>query len=163
MWCRYQATSEIQVRPHLGMLGGARFGRLGTCGLSPLLLKGPRGPGRVGGGGAPRPAGLWPADILRGAVGLGGGDLRGQKGHQWGWDLNECRQHMIELKKQLYCHTFNGSHDEPWVVYFTFRVSVSFKTKQNKTKQEFSYILAKGSFYLYVNFIAWNNMKCYIP
>lgn len=47
-----------QVRSHLGMLGGARFGRLGTCGPSPLLLKGPRGPGRDGGGGAPRPAGL---------------------------------------------------------------------------------------------------------
>lgn len=51
-------TPVTQVRSHLGMLGGARFGRFGTCGLSPLLLKGPRGPGRVGGGGAPRPAGL---------------------------------------------------------------------------------------------------------
>lgn len=59
------------------MLGGARFGRLGAWGLSALLLKGPKGPGRFGGGGAPRGAGRWPADILLGAVGLGGGDLRG--------------------------------------------------------------------------------------
>lgn len=58
------------------MLGGALLGRLGTCGLSALLFKGPKGPGRDGGGGAPLPAGLWPADILRGAVGLGGGDLQ---------------------------------------------------------------------------------------
>lgn len=41
-----------------------------------MLLKGPRGPGRFGGGGAPRGAGRWPEDILLGAVGLGGGDLR---------------------------------------------------------------------------------------
>lgn len=67
-----------RVRSHLGMLGGARLGRLGTCGLSALLFKGPNGPGRDGGGGAPLPAGLCPADILRGAVGLGGGDLRKQ-------------------------------------------------------------------------------------
>lgn len=40
-----------------------------------MLLKGPRGPGRFGGGGAPRGAGRWPEDILLGAVGLGGGDL----------------------------------------------------------------------------------------
>lgn len=40
-----------------------------------MLLKGPRGPGRFGGGGAPRGAGRWPDDILLGAVGLGGGDL----------------------------------------------------------------------------------------
>lgn len=58
------------------MLGGALLGRLGTWGLSALLFKGPKGPGRDGGGGAPLPAGLWPADILRGAVGLGGGDLQ---------------------------------------------------------------------------------------
>jgi len=57
------------------MLGGALFGRLGAWGLSALLLKGPRGPGRFGGGGAPRGAGRWPEDILLGAVGLGGGDL----------------------------------------------------------------------------------------
>ena len=61
--------------PHLGMLGGARFGRLGAWGLS-ALLKGPRGPGRLGGGGAPRGAGRWPEDILLEAVGLGGGDLQ---------------------------------------------------------------------------------------
>lgn len=60
---------------HLGMLGGALLGRLGACGLSALLLKGPRGPGRFGGGGAPRGAGRCPDDILLGAVGLGGGDL----------------------------------------------------------------------------------------
>lgn len=58
------------------MLGGALFGRLGAWGLSALLLNGPKGPGRFGGGGAPRGAGRWPEDILRGAVGLGGGDLR---------------------------------------------------------------------------------------
>lgn len=40
-----------------------------------MLLKGPRGPGRFGGGGAPRGAGRCPEDILLGAVGLGGGDL----------------------------------------------------------------------------------------
>lgn len=40
-----------------------------------MLLKGPRGPGRFGGGGAPRGAGRWPEDILLGAVGEGGGDL----------------------------------------------------------------------------------------
>lgn len=57
------------------MLGGALLGRLGACGLSAVLLKGPRGPGRFGGGGAPRGAGRCPEDILLGAVGLGGGDL----------------------------------------------------------------------------------------
>lgn len=57
------------------MLGGALLGRLGAWGLSAVLLKGPRGPGRFGGGGAPRGAGRWPEDILLGAVGLGGGDL----------------------------------------------------------------------------------------
>lgn len=60
---------------YLGMLGGALLGRLGAWGLSALLLKGPRGPGRFGGGGAPLGAGRWPEDILLGAVGLGGGDL----------------------------------------------------------------------------------------
>ena len=34
---------------HLGMLGGARLGRLGTWGESALLFRGPRGPGREGG------------------------------------------------------------------------------------------------------------------
>lgn len=67
------------VRSHLGMLGGALLGRLGTCGLSALLFKGPKGPGRDGGRGAPLPAGLCPPDILRGAVGLGGGDLKNQE------------------------------------------------------------------------------------
>lgn len=52
------------------------MGRLGACGLSALLFRGPRGPGRDGGGGAPLPAALCPADIRRGAVGLGGGDLQ---------------------------------------------------------------------------------------
>ena len=61
------------------MLGGARFGRLGAWGLS-ALLKGPRGPGRLGGGGAPRGAGRWPEDILLEAVGLGGGDLEQVEG-----------------------------------------------------------------------------------
>lgn len=61
------------------MLGGALLGRLGAWGLSALLLKGPRGPGRFGGGGAPRGAGRWPEDILLGAVGLGGGDLEKDK------------------------------------------------------------------------------------
>lgn len=55
------------------------MGRLGTCGLSALLFKGPKGPGRDGGRGAPLPAGLCPPDILRGAVGLGGGDLKNQE------------------------------------------------------------------------------------
>ena len=67
-------------RTHLGMLGGARLGRLGTWGLSAVLLKGPRGPGRLGGSGAPRAAGRWPDDILLGAVGLAGGDLEKGKG-----------------------------------------------------------------------------------
>ena len=40
-----------------------------------MLLKGPRGPGRFGGGGAPRGAGRWPEDILLEEVGLDGGDL----------------------------------------------------------------------------------------
>lgn len=70
------------VRSHLGMLGGALLGRLGTCGLSALLFKGPRGPGRDGGRGAPLPAGLCPPDILRGAVGLGGGDLETRRSSQ---------------------------------------------------------------------------------
>lgn len=65
---------------HLGMLGGARLGRLGTWGESALLFRGPRGPGREGGGGAPRPgAGLCPDDIRLDAVGLAGGDLRHKK------------------------------------------------------------------------------------
>lgn len=64
------------------MLGGARLGRLGTWGESALLFRGPRGPGRPGGGGAPLPgAGLCPDDIRRGAVGLGGGDLRIKEEH----------------------------------------------------------------------------------
>lgn len=71
---------ELQYT-HLGMLGGARFGRLGAWGLSALLLKGPSGPGRFGGGGAPLGAGRWPEDILLGAVGLGGGDLEEKAYH----------------------------------------------------------------------------------
>lgn len=74
MFCRYFAVMWGCCL-YLGMLGGALLGRLGAWGLSALLLKGPRGPGRFGGGGAPRGAGRWPEDILLGAVGLGGGDL----------------------------------------------------------------------------------------
>lgn len=55
------------------------MGRLGAWGLSALLLKGPKGPGRFGGSGAPLGAGRWPEDILLGAVGLGGGDLDSRK------------------------------------------------------------------------------------
>ena len=75
LFCVFPTGSIWEGCTHLGMLGGALFGRLGACGLSALLLKGPRGPGRFGGGGAPRGAGRWPEDILLGAVGLGGGDL----------------------------------------------------------------------------------------
>lgn len=69
------------------MLGGALLGRLGAWGLSALLLKGPKGPGRFGGSGAPLGAGRWPEDILLGAVGLGGGDL-------------DSRTDVIKRKKQ---------------------------------------------------------------
>lgn len=71
----YNNSKTYDEYSYLGMLGGALLGRLGAWGLSALLLKGPRGPGRFGGGGAPRGAGRWPDDILLGAVGLGGGDL----------------------------------------------------------------------------------------